>query len=426
MFMETLLSGYGTPDTHLSEQEIRDILSITFLQQDIKNKKVLLIIPDSTRTMPMPLFFRIFYDLLHKQVKKLGVLVALGTHQPMSETALLDHLGITAAEQINDFSDVSIYNHEWQNKDTFIEIGKFNRQETRELSQGLLDIEVPIRVNRLVKEYDLLIVCGPVFPHEVAGFSGGSKYFFPGISGPEVINFTHWLGALATTQNTIGIRNTPVRTAIERAAAAITTQKLYCCPVVKQEGIFGLFFGDPLPAWEAAASLSAQVHVKYYQQSFQKAISIIPEMYDDLWTGAKGMYKIDPVIADNGELILYAPHITEVSYTHGKLIDEIGYHVLDYFTAQWDQYKNYPWGVLAHSTHLRGRGTYINNIEKPRIQIALATGIPPERCQKIGLKYVDPDSIQINDWQNREDEGILYVPHAGETLLRLKIETKVT
>ena len=417
---ETLFFGYGSPDTQLSETDIRDILSSALSKQDVDNKKVLLIIPDSTRTMPMPMFFRIFHDLLHHRVKKLGILVALGTHQPMRESALLDHLGISASEQINDFNTVSIYNHEWQEENTFIEIGRFSRQESRELSQGLLDMEVPIRINHLVKQHDLLIVCGPVFPHEVAGFSGGSKYFFPGISGPEVINFTHWLGALATTQNTIGIAHTPVRAAIERAAKAIPAQKLYCCPVLKQERIFGLFAGDPLPAWTAAASLSAQVHVQYYKKPFQKAISIIPDMYDDLWTGAKGMYKIDPVIADGGELILYAPHITEVSYTHGKLIDEIGYHVRDYFTAQWEQYKHYPWGVLAHSTPLRGRGTYTNNIERPRIQIALATGIPPERCPRIGLQYIDPASIQAEDWQNKEAEGILYVPHAGETLLRLE------
>lgn len=413
------LFGYGNPDIQLSEQEIHSILAQTISHSDVLNKKVLLIVPDSTRTMPMHMFFRIFDELLQTQVKKLGVLVALGTHQPMHENTLLDHLGITVAQRENEYADVQIYNHEWQDENTFIEIGKISSNEARKLSNGLLDIEVPIKINRLVQEYDLLIVCGPVFPHEVAGFSGGSKYFFPGISGPEVINFTHWLGALATTQETIGIAHTPVRAAIERATEAISTPKLYCCPVLNRENIFGLFAGEPLPAWKAAAALSAQVHVKYFEKPFKKVLSVIPEMYDDLWTGAKGMYKIDPVIADGGELTIYAPHITEVSYTHGELIDEIGYHVRDFFTAQWDEYKDYPWGVLAHATHLRGRGTYRNGMEKPRIKITLATGISPERCEKIGLDYLDPTSIHLENWKNKEADGILCVPHAGETLLRL-------
>ena len=81
-------------------------------------------------------------------------------------------------------------------------------------------------------------------------------------------------------------------------------------------------------------------------------------MYDDLWTAAKGMYKMEPAIADGGEVIIYAPHVSEISYTHGRLIDEIGYHCRDYFLAQWDRFKHYPGGILAHSTHVKGLGTF--------------------------------------------------------------------
>ena len=145
----------------------------------------------------------------------------------------------------------------------------------------------------------------------------------------------------------------------------------------------------------------------------------MPEMYDDLWTGAKGMYKTEPAIADGGEVVIYAPHITEVSYAHGKVIDEIGYHVREYFTAQWDTFKHYPWGVLAHSTHLRGAGTYTDGVETARINVTLATGIGPERCEKIGLGYLDPATVNVDDWRGREDDGVLLVPRAGEMLYRL-------
>jgi nickel-dependent lactate racemase len=269
-------------------------------------------------------------------------------------------------------------------------------------------------------DHDVVIVCGPVFPHEVVGFSGGTKYFFPGIGGPEVINFTHWLGALITSYEVIGTKHTPVRAVIDRAAAFIPTRQWSFCPVVKGEGVCGLYAGEPQAAWSAAADLSAQVHVRYVDQPYRQVLAHMPRMYDDLWTGAKGMYKLEPVVAAGGEVIIYAPHISEISYTHGRLIDEIGYHVRDYFVKQWDRFKSYPWGVLAHSTHLRGIGTYEAGVERPRVQVTLATGIPPERCRQVCLGYRDPATVRVEDWQGQEAEGRLYVPHAGETLYRLK------
>jgi nickel-dependent lactate racemase len=148
----------------------------------------------------------------------------------------------------------------------------------------------------------------------------------------------------------------------------------------------------------------------------------MPEIYDDVWTAAKGMYKVEPVVEDGGEVIVYAPHIKEVSYTHGHVLDEIGYHVRDYFVKQWGRFNHYPWGVLAHSTHLRGTGTYEDGIEQPRIRVSLATGIPQKRCERLGLGYRDPSGINTSEWANREDEGILLVPRAGETLYRRRKE----
>jgi len=284
----------------------------------------------------------------------------------------------------------------------------------------MLSLHVPVLLNRMVLDYDLLLVCGPVFPHEVVGFSGGSKYFSPGVSGPEIINFTHWLGALITSYEIIGTKSTPVRDVIERVAEMIPRPKLCICMVVKTDGLAGLFVGDSRQAWSAAADLSAQLHIRYESRPYRQVLSVMPRMYDDLWTGAKGMYKLEPVVADGGELIIYAPHIKEISYTHGAIIDRIGYHVRDYFVKQWEQFMDIPWGVLAHSTHLRGIGTYQAGIERPRIQVTLATGIPAERCQQVNLGYRDPQTIDPDQWQSRQNENLLVVPHAGEVLYRLK------
>jgi nickel-dependent lactate racemase len=256
----------------------------------------------------------------------------------------------------------------------------------------------------------------------VVGFSGGNKYFFPGIAGPEIINFTHWLGAVITSYDVIGAGYTPVRAVIDRAAGLIPRPTSCFALVVTHHGTVGLYFGSPQEAWTAASALSAQTHIEWVDQPFRRVLAVLPELYDDLWTGAKGMYKLEPAIGDGGEVVIYSPRITEVSYTHGKLIDEVGYHCRDYFLKQWDRFKHYPGGVLAHSTHVKGLGTYDagTGLERPRIQVTLATGIPEDRCHRVNLGYLNPAAIDLDQWQGREQDGVVVVPRAGEILFRLK------
>ena len=414
--------GRGRPGTYLGEEEVRALVLGAFERVELEGKRVLVLIPDSTRTAPIPLFFRLFHEALWGQVDALDYLVALGTHQPMSHDALNHLVGITDEERRTTYAGVNLFNHRWDLPDTLIPLGTISAGEIEQISRGMLRQEVPVTMNRLVFDYDQLIICGPVFPHEVVGFSGGNKYFFPGISGPEVINFTHWLGALITSYEVIGSGYTPVRAVIDRAASLIPVPTLCFSPVVTYEGLTGLFIGSPEEAWEAAAALSAQVHVVYVEEPYRRVLSVMPAMYDDIWTAAKGMYKMEPAIADGGEVVIYAPHITEISYTHGGVIDEIGYHVRDYFVKQWERFRQTPWGVLAHSTHLKGIGTYDadTGIERPRIQVTLATGIPRERCERVNLGYLDPAEIDLRLWEGREKEGVLVVPKAGEMLYRVR------
>ena len=415
------LIGKGSAGETLGEEDVRALVARALEQANLDGKRVLVIIPDSTRTVPLSLFFRSFHEMLWGRVAALDYLVALGTHQPMSDEALNRLVGITEEERRTVYAGVKLLNHRWDLADTLVTVGTIPAEEIGVLSRGMLVQDVPVTVNRLVFEYDQLIVCGPVFPHEVVGFSGGNKYFFPGISGPEVINFTHWLGALMTSYEVIGSGYTPVRAVIDRAVAFIDVPTLCFAPVVTYEGLVGLYVGPAQAAWEAAAALSAEVHIVHVEAPYQRVLSIMPEMYDDLWTAAKGMYKMEPAIADGGEVVIYAPHITEISYTHGQVIDEVGYHVRDYFVKQWPRFRAYPWGVLAHSTHLRGIGSYDaeTGIEQPRIQVTLATGIPRERCERVNLGYLDPATVHIAEWSGREEEGILVVPKAGEMLYRI-------
>ena len=415
-----MVTGTGYSDRYLTIVEVREIVGEAVASLAADGQRVLIIIPDGTRTMPMPLMFDLFEEMLSPRVAALDYLVALGTHQPMTDAQLGKLVGrpVVAGRA----GGSRIFNHEWADPANFRTIGVIPAHEIEAITSGLMAQDVPVTLNKLIFDYDRLVICGPVFPHEVVGFSGGNKYFFPGIGGPEIINFTHWLGAVITNFQVIGSGYTPVRAVIDRAAAMIDRPAACFGLVTSHSGLHGLYFGSPQAAWEAASALSGRVHIVWVEQPFHRVLSIMPQLYDDLWTAAKGMYKMEPAIADGGEVVIYAPHIDEVSYTHGTLIDEIGYHCRDYFLKQWDRFKDYPGGVLAHSTHVKGLGSYdpITGVETPRIGVTLATGIPRERCERINLGYLDPATIDVAAWAGREAEGILVVPRAGEMLYRVR------
>lgn len=404
----------------LDEVQARKIINDGLAGAALDGKRVLVLTPDATRSGPMPMMFRLLVEAIAPRARKLDFLIALGTHQPLSDDAINKLFGLTPAERAGKYAKIAIHNHHWERPDTFKKIGVIPGADIAALTQGMMKDDVPVALNRLIFDYDHIVIYGPVFPHEVAGFSGGHKYFFPGIAGPEIINFTHWLGALITNYKIIGVADTPVRQVIERAAAMVDRPVTGACAVVQGHAdLAGLFVGPVREAWKQAAALSAQVHIKYVERPYRLVISVMPEMYDDIWTGAKGMYKMEPAVADGGEVIIYAPHIKEVSYTHGKLLDEIGYHVRDYFVKQWDKFKGYPGGVLAHSTHLKGMGAFEHHVETPRVHVTLATGIHLDRCRRLNLGYRNPATLHLRDFEGCEAEGVLVVPRAGEVLYRL-------
>jgi lactate racemase len=416
------VTGYGLTDGYLKEDEVRAVIIQALDTLPVDDRRLLVIVPDATRTFPMNLFFRQIARCLLPRVRALNFVVALGTHAPLSEEAMLQLFGITAEERAGDYGKVGFFNHAWDDPNALVSLGTISEAEASQISRGMVNEPIPVRINRLALEHDHLLVCGPVFPHEVVGFSGGNKYFFPGISGADIINITHWLGARLTCYATIGVKDTLVRKVIDRAATLIPRPRHALCSVVEHDGVAGLFFGLPEEAWSAAADLSAVRHIVWCDHPFKQVISVLPEMYNELWVGGKGMYKMEPVVAEGGELIIYAPHLKEISVVHGEWIRKVGYHVLEYFTKQMGKFSDVPRSILAHSSHVRGNGSFENGVEKPRIQVTLATGIPEEVCRQINLGYRDPASLDLKALSGREDEGILVVPRAGEYLHRLKSE----
>ncbi len=294
----TIGSGYA--DRYLTDDEVRDIVRAGLDSLAPDGKRILFIIPDGTRTMPMPQMFALFDEHLAQRAKAFDFLIALGTHQPMDDAALSVHLGVPVKDGIAGTSRV--FNHAWDKPDTFATIGTIPAKEIAELSGGRLSQDVPVSLNRLIFDYDHIVICGPVFPHEVVGFSGGNKYFFPGIAGAEVINFTHWLGALITNYEVIGAGYTPVRAVIDRAASMVAVPTSCFTLVVTKDGTAGLYFGDPRDVWQKAAALSSQRHIVWLDKPMKTVLSVMPPMYADVWTAGKGMYKIEPAVADGGEV----------------------------------------------------------------------------------------------------------------------------
>ncbi|MCA8988380.1 MAG: DUF2088 domain-containing protein, partial [Planctomycetaceae bacterium] len=211
-----------TVKSTLTEEEVRSWLQTHVDLEEMNDQRVLMIVPDATRTAPMPLLFDELHRLIKPRAKALDVIFALGTHPPMSERQMCQVLGISPEERERLFFQLQMFNHDWDNDEKLALLGMLTPEETAEISGGLMSEEVPVKINKKVLDYDLLLIVGPVFPHEVVGFSGGNKYFFPGISGPELLNFFHWLGALITNASIIGVKDTPVRRVVNQAAKLIS------------------------------------------------------------------------------------------------------------------------------------------------------------------------------------------------------------
>lgn len=412
----------GGAGVQLSDDEVTGFVTSALAGAGVDGKSVCLVVPDATRTCPLPLLLRAAHSALAGRAKAVTVLIALGTHQSMSEEHLARHLGYQPGRSERTYPGWIIRNHESWLAGTFTTLGTIPAERLAELTGGLLtDQTTEVRINRHVVDSDIAIVIGPVFPHEVVGFSGGNKYFFPGVSGQDMIDVSHWVGALITSSEMIGSRGvTPVRALINEAASLIPARRLALCLVVQSgtDTLQAAAFGTPEDAWAACADVSAQTHITYLDAPVKRVLSIMPTKYEDIWTAAKGFYKLEPIVADGGEVIIYAPHITELSVMHPR-IAQIGYHNRDYFVGQWDRFKDLPWGDLAHSSHVRGQGTWDPvNGERNRVQVTFATSIPEEIVLAANVGYLDPATVDIAAYE--ADPETFVEPHAGELLYRLR------
>src|SRR5947207_13736658 len=109
----TALSNIAPEGTNLSTEQIRAFIAKACDAAEYRGKKVLLIVPDGTRTCPLDVMFRGVFDQIGASVSSLDVMIALGTHQPMSEEAICERLGITAEQRRTTYKHVRLFNHAW-------------------------------------------------------------------------------------------------------------------------------------------------------------------------------------------------------------------------------------------------------------------------------------------------------------------------
>ena len=412
--------GEGSPDRELLPATLADIVEQALAVVE-PGERVLAIVPDKTRDDNTDLLFPITQTILReREVKSFDVLIAQGTHPPMSEPQKLSKLGLET------FAG-SLFDHRWDRPEDLITLGELSGTLVAELTGGLIKDAVRVSLNNLLAPdvYDTVLIVGATVPHEVAGFAGGAKYFFPGVAGPELTHMTHWLGALAGIEDIIGRVETPTRHLIEAAADLVTARIISLNTVVSRQDdgrlrTYALFAGEVREAFRRAAAVSRQVHIRYTGRKFKRVVALLDPHYDELWVGGKASYKLGAVIEDGGELIIYAPHLTKISETHGALIEKYGYapleSVRDMLGVSQELRENLC--IAAHLAHV----SYAGRVDEdgkivPRYKITMATSIDEATCRRVNLHYLDHKTFNPEAYLS--DPDTLIVENAGRDLYQV-------
>lgn len=412
--------GRGAPEFDLSPDELREIVT-QGLMEIAPGARVLAILPDKTRDDNTDILFPAAANFLaSRQVAAFDALIAQGTHVPMTEAEKLEKVGM-----LKGLVNVgNIFDHQWDSPDELVSLGELSAAQVNDLTGGLLNRAVPITLNKLLAPgvYDTILVFGATVPHEVAGFAGGGKYFFPGVAGPELTHNTHWLGALVTIEKTIGVIETPTRHMIEAAVDLIPAHIISLNSVCSRTAenrlqTHGLFVGNIRQAFRQAANVSRQVHIKFTNRRYQRVVALLDDHYDEMWVGGKASYRTGAIIKPGGELIIYAPHLKHVSETHGKAIEKYGYHPLEKVIELVEEHEELRnnLAVAAHLAHVSyGSRTDESGNILPRYKITLATQLDEPTCQRINLGFLDHRTFRREDYEN--DPETLIVERAGRDL----------
>ena len=414
--------GRGAAELDLSAEELRAVVAEA-LSSVSEGERVLAVIPDKTRDDNTDVLFPAALEVLRARgVRQFDALVAQGTHAPMTDAEKRAKVGLP--DDSSTHAPFNIYDHHWDRPEELVTLGELSAARVGELTGGLIGQPVKVNLNRLLAPglYDTVLVFGATVPHEVAGFAGGAKYFFPGVAGPDLTHATHWLGALASIERVIGRVETPTRHMIEAAAELVPARVVSFNSVVTRENsgrlrTHALFAGDVRRAFRLAAKVSRSVHIKYTGRKYGRVVALLDEHYDELWVGGKASYKLGGIIEEGGELVVYAPHLRAISETHGRLIEKYGYAPLDRvheMVALSEELRS-NLAVAAHLAHVSyaGRRDERGRVV-PRYRITLASALDEETCRRVNLSFMDYRRFRRDEYES--DPDTLVVERAGRDL----------
>ncbi len=415
----------------LTGEQLKEIVRKS-LKDFASVKKVLLIHPDFTRTdftaKLVPLIYR---ELKNKGMEQIDSLNAGGTHRAMTTEEIRSKLGLS-----NQINFTHYHNHEYNDPEQLVTVGEISSSFVEEKTNGKLSQSIPVVVNKLITEdYDLIIALGGTLPHEAAGYAGGLKIFFPGISGPEVIDLLHWAAVLIGIPRIIGTVDNPAREVINEGSSYIFDQ--IKAPTISFNMVFeekehqvipkslyvGVGFDGFIESYKQAVKASSKLHVIYIDEPLNCVVQVIDQSYDEIWTAGKGSYKLQSpgVMAPGGEIIIYAPHLNcfHSRWKMNLALKQIGYHCKDYVIKYLKSNPCFSKNIAAHVINLRGPRSFDINSGKEEFdfKVTLATGISKETCESVGLGYRNPDSIRKEDFIS---SGRLWIENGGKYLYKIK------
>lgn len=290
-------------------------------------KRVLILPPDMTRLHSWAGFLTCeLYEQLHR-VAEVAILPAVGTHLPMS-----------AEELTHMFPGVphgAFHVHDWRNG--VAAIGEVSAALVQQLSEGKLDFSITVELDRLLiqENWDAIISVGQLVPHEVIGIANHAKNVFIGVGGSDLINKSHWLGAVYGIERIMGRADTPVRAVLDNASQQfarhlpivyLLTVRARC--VQGNLVTRGLYAGDDRACFERGAALCRQVNLDRLERAPGKVVVYLdPLEYKSTWLGNKAIYRTRMAIADAGALIVLAPGVRTFGEdaTIDRLIRRFGY-----------------------------------------------------------------------------------------------------
>ncbi|MDK2798721.1 MAG: lactate racemase [Clostridiales bacterium] len=392
---EPKLSENNADVEKLILQALQEPIGCKKLSERLKpSDKVLIISDDNTRHTPVDRILSVLLPYLQDigiRKDNIRILMALGTHRPMSTSELVDKLGQNIVDEYK------VINHLWNREEENMYYGK--------TSKG-----IEVWGNKLLYESDFIIGLGHIVPHRVAGFSGGGKIVQPGVSNGQSTGETHWLSALVSGSEIMGKRDNLVREQIDEAAKLMGLNFIINVVQDLKENVVGVVAGDFIEAHRAGCDLAKEV----YGVKIPKADIVITDSYPadiELWQAAKGIYSSELVVKDGGYVILVTPCPEGVAKTHPE-IEKFGYVSLEEAKKLIETNQLQEKSVAAHLVH-------VGRVIKDKAHgIMVCPNISNELKEKLGFIPADSAQEALSYALSKvgKHASVAVMLHAGEIL----------